>query len=67
MGDFQALAFTSEQHSVITNHITTTNRGKTDGFTLTRTGMAFTPVNRDFRQVTIQRAGNHLTHTQGSA
>ncbi|MNP68572.1 hypothetical protein D3C76_1645490 [compost metagenome] len=65
MSDLQSLTLAGEQHRMITDHIPTTNRGEAYGFTLTNTGMTFTPIDRDLLQVTIQRLGDYLAHAQG--
>ncbi|MCY1425404.1 hypothetical protein D9M71_411910 [compost metagenome] len=65
MGNLHALAISGEQYGVITNHITSTHRGKANGLPITRTGLALTTVDRYFLQVAPQRLGNHLAHAQG--
>ncbi len=64
MGDFQALAFGSEQHGVIAHHIAGTHGSETDGLAITRAGLPFTAIHGHFLQITAQRIGNHFTHAQ---
>ena len=54
VGNFYALTLCRKQHGVIADHIARTHRGKTDGFALTRAGLTFTTIDRDFLQITPQ-------------
>ena len=47
MSDFYPLTIASKQYSMITHYIAGTNSSKTNGFTLARTSLSFTPIYGD--------------------
>ena len=67
VGHLDPLAFTGKQHRVITDHITTSDRGEADGFPLTRANVSFTAIKRTGLQIAPKRVSHHLTHLQGRA
>ena len=62
MGNFYALTIGGKNHRVIADNIAGTHAGKTNGVTITRTGLPFAPVHGTLGQITIQRFGDYFTH-----
>jgi hypothetical protein len=66
MGNFKPLTICGKNDGVISDHITGTDRRESNRRSISRAGLSFAPVNRNFFQVTAKRCGDHLAHAESS-